>query len=64
MGGFMNYAIEIGSVAKIYIPSFVKIGSGIQKLISGRFSDIQTGWRLHKPTWGRSQDSLVGVARG
>jgi hypothetical protein len=29
----MKYAIEIGSVAMIYIPSFIKTGSGIQKLL-------------------------------
>jgi hypothetical protein len=31
----MKYAIEMGSSAIIYIPSFMKIGSGIQKLIGG-----------------------------
>jgi hypothetical protein len=35
MGGFMNYADEICSVTMIYIPSFIKIGSGFQKLIGG-----------------------------
>jgi hypothetical protein len=29
----MKYAVEMGSVSMIYIPSFVKIGSGIQKLV-------------------------------
>jgi hypothetical protein len=29
----MKYAAEIGSGAMICIPSFIKIGSGIQKLI-------------------------------
>jgi hypothetical protein len=29
----MKYAVEMGSVAMIYIPSFVKIVSGIRKLI-------------------------------
>jgi hypothetical protein len=29
----MKYAIEMGSGAMIYIPSFIKIGSVIQKLI-------------------------------
>jgi hypothetical protein len=29
----MKYAVEMGSGAMIYIPSFRKIGSGIQKLI-------------------------------
>jgi hypothetical protein len=31
----MKYVVEIGSGAMIYIPSFIKIGSGIQKLIRG-----------------------------
>jgi hypothetical protein len=35
----MKYTMEMGSGAVIYIPSFIKIGSGIQKLIRG---DIQT----------------------
>jgi hypothetical protein len=30
-----NYAVEMGSGAIICIPSFIKIGSGIQKLIRG-----------------------------
>jgi hypothetical protein len=33
--GFMKYAEEMGSGAMIYIPSFIKIGSGIQTLIGG-----------------------------
>jgi hypothetical protein len=42
----MNHAVEMGSVAMIYIPSFIKIGSGIQNLIGegGGFTDTQTGW--------------------
>jgi hypothetical protein len=35
----MKYTVEMGSFAVIYIPSFIKTGSGIQKLI-GR--DSQT----------------------
>jgi hypothetical protein len=31
MGGFMKYAVEMGSGAMIYIPSFIKNGSDIQK---------------------------------
>jgi hypothetical protein len=31
----MKYAVEMGSGAVIYIISFVKIGSGIQKLMGG-----------------------------
>jgi hypothetical protein len=29
----MKYAVEMGSIAMIYIPSFIKIVSAIQKLI-------------------------------
>jgi hypothetical protein len=29
----MKYAVEMSSGAMIYIPSFIKIGSAIQKLI-------------------------------
>jgi hypothetical protein len=34
----MQYAVEMGSGATIYpyIPSFIKIGSGIQKFIWGK----------------------------
>jgi hypothetical protein len=35
----MKYAVETGPGATIYIPGFIKIGSGIQKLIRG---DLQT----------------------
>jgi hypothetical protein len=31
----MKYAFEMGSGAMIYIPSFIKTGSGNQKLIRG-----------------------------
>jgi hypothetical protein len=31
----MKYAVEMGSGATIYTPSFLKTGSGIQKLIEG-----------------------------
>jgi hypothetical protein len=37
----------------IYIPGFIKIASGIQKLMGG-FTDTQitqTAWRSHKPTF-------------
>jgi hypothetical protein len=35
----MKYAVETGSDAVINIPSFIKIGSGIQR---GGFTDIET----------------------
>jgi hypothetical protein len=31
----MKYAVEMGSGVMIYIPNFIKTGSGIQKLIRG-----------------------------
>jgi hypothetical protein len=37
----MKYAVLMVSGAMIYIPSFIKIGSGIQKVIEG---DTQTTW--------------------
>jgi hypothetical protein len=50
----MKYAFDMGSGATIYIPSFIKIGPGIPKLI-GR-EDTQTHRhtqaRSHKPTSG------------
>jgi hypothetical protein len=46
----MKYAVEMGSAAMIYIPSFIQIGSGVQKLIrGGGYTDTQTAWRSHKP---------------
>jgi hypothetical protein len=46
----MKYTVEMGSGAMIYIPSFIKIGSGIQQLIRGiyRHADTQTAWRWLK----------------
>jgi hypothetical protein len=41
--GFMQYAVEMGSGAMIYIPSFIQIGSGIQKMMEG-YTDTQTAW--------------------
>jgi hypothetical protein len=46
----MKYAVEMYSGAMIYVPSFIKIGSGIQKLMGE--GDTQTAWRSHKPTLG------------
>jgi hypothetical protein len=44
----VKYATEMGSGAMIYIPSFIKIGSGIQKLIE---RDTQTAWRSYNSTF-------------
>jgi hypothetical protein len=34
MGEFMKYAFEMGSGAMMFIPSFIKVGSGIQKIMA------------------------------
>jgi hypothetical protein len=39
---------KIYEAAMIYIPSFIKTGSGVQKLIWGGYAVTQTGWRSHK----------------
>jgi hypothetical protein len=39
----MKYAVEMGSGAMICIPSFIKIGSGIQKLKGGIHGHRQHG---------------------
>jgi hypothetical protein len=41
----VKYAAEMGSVAMIYIASFMKTGSGIKELMEGGFTDTQTAWR-------------------
>jgi hypothetical protein len=35
----MNYAVKMGSDAMIYIPSFIKIDSSIQKLMGAKLTD-------------------------
>jgi hypothetical protein len=35
VGGIYEVAVEMSSGAMIYIPSFIKTGSAIQKLIEG-----------------------------
>jgi hypothetical protein len=35
----MKYAVEMGSAGMIYIPSFIKTGSGIQKLMERTGAD-------------------------
>jgi hypothetical protein len=42
----MRYAVEMGSVAMVYMPIFIKIGLGIQEVFGGGggFIDTQTAW--------------------
>jgi hypothetical protein len=42
MGGIFNWTVEMGLGAVIYAPSFIKIGSGVQKLIGGIHRHTQT----------------------
>jgi hypothetical protein len=50
MGGFYEYAAEMGSGAMIYIPGFIETGSGIQKLIRGHTqTHSQHGDRISLP---------------
>jgi hypothetical protein len=46
----MNYVDEMGLGAMIYIPSFVKIDSGIQKLMGRDFTDTHTRTHTHAHT--------------
>jgi hypothetical protein len=49
----MKYAVELDSGVMIYIPVFINIGSGIQKLLGGGDTQRQSEWRLRKPTLGK-----------
>jgi hypothetical protein len=48
----MKYAVEMGSGAMTYTPSFIETGSGIQKFMGG-YVGTQTAWRSDKPTSGK-----------
>jgi hypothetical protein len=47
----MKHAVEMGSDAMIYMLSFLKIGSGAQKLVGG---NIQRERWSHRPTFNLS----------
>jgi hypothetical protein len=38
----MKYIVQMGSGAMIYIPSFIKIGTGIENSIGGGLTDTQS----------------------
>jgi hypothetical protein len=42
----MRYAVEMDSGAMIYVPSFMKIGSGIRKLMGGIHRHKQQGYLI------------------
>jgi hypothetical protein len=47
MKGFIKYAVGLGAMK--YIPSFMKIGSGIQNLMGRGRIHRQTAWSSHRP---------------
>jgi hypothetical protein len=51
MEGFMKDAVETVSGTVMCIPSFMKIGSGIQHLMGRGNTDMQTKWGYHKSTF-------------
>jgi hypothetical protein len=53
----MKYAVKMGSGAMIYIPSFMKIGSGIQKLIGG--THRQHGDLIRLPVFFQNKESRL-----
>jgi hypothetical protein len=56
---FMNYTVETSSGAIIYIPSFIKIGSGIQKLL-GEGIHIRTHSKvISKPLFFQNKESQL-----
>jgi hypothetical protein len=56
----MKCAVEMGSVAMIYIPSFMKIGSDIQNLIGSIHRHRSR--RKHKPNLGKKLKILSRAA--
>jgi hypothetical protein len=44
------YVVQMGSGAMIYIPSFVRTGSAVPKLLGGAHIWIQIARWAHKPT--------------
>jgi hypothetical protein len=51
----MKHATEMGSGAMIYIPSFIKTGLSIQKLIG---ANSQIAWTAYKPALGSRLKSI------
>jgi hypothetical protein len=55
----MEYAVEMGLGAVIYIPSFVKIGPGIQKLKEGTQTHRQHGDRISLLLFFKNKESIL-----
>jgi hypothetical protein len=54
----MKYAVEMGASAMMYIPNFIKIGSGIQKLMAG-YTDTQHGGRINLLLFSQNKGSRL-----
>jgi hypothetical protein len=54
----VKYAVEMGSGVMIYIQSFIKIGSGIQKFLEGRIHR-QNGDRISLPLFFKKKESRL-----
>jgi hypothetical protein len=57
--GFMKYAVEMGSVATLCIPSFIKTGSGIQKVRRGD-TQRRNGDRIN-PLFSQDKESRLKI---
>jgi hypothetical protein len=55
----MKYAVEMGSGAVIYIPSFIKIGSAIQKLIGAIHRHTGDGDRISLLLFFQNRESTL-----
>jgi hypothetical protein len=58
----MKYASEVGSDVMIYIPSFIKTGSGIQNLIRGIQTHSQHDDRISLFLFFRNQESRLKIS--
>jgi hypothetical protein len=59
---FMNYSVEVGSGAMIYIPSFINIGSDIQKLMGGGIHrHRQHGDRINLLSFFQNKESRLKI---
>jgi hypothetical protein len=55
----MKYAVEMGSGITLYIPSFIKIGSGIQKLIERDRQTCRNGGRVSLLSFFQNKESRL-----
>jgi hypothetical protein len=58
----MKYAVDMGSDAMIYIPSFMTIGSGSQKLFVGIHTEAQTYTQTHSKVISRAYFHFVKIS--